>query len=219
MTKKQKIISLIPLPNIVLFPGMNLPLHIFEEPCQEMILRCLNTDQEFGVILVQDDVYAEVGTIAKIINFEKLKSGGINILAEGKKRFRMLDLVSEEPYHEAKIELLEDETVEISSGDKQSFKKVKGLSLKILKIFDKVFEESYSKNIKLPQDPSEMLFLMAANLTCSNKDKQTILESMSLRERIEKLTPLLKDELSRLEVLLENKETRNEVLKNGKLKI
>ena len=86
-------------------------------------------------------------------------------------------------------------------------------------MFDIVSDQELSKNIKLPDEPNELLFLVSANLTCSFESKQSILETRSLRERTKKVLSLLKEEIERLHVMLENKETKESVIKNGKLKI
>ena len=93
-------ISLFPL-NVVLFPGMMLPLHIFEERYKIMIKECINSDdQTFGVILAKTrqaqapdvsrlyaaDLY-DVGTTARITAVENLQDGRMNLITVGQERF------------------------------------------------------------------------------------------------------------------------------------
>lgn len=219
MSKDQLTLSLFPLPEVVLFPGINLPLHIYEERYKKMISNCLDRDKQFGVVFAKNNICAEIGTIAQIIDVEKLEEGKMNILTEGRHRFKILNLASEEPYYEAVVQLYEDKELKISNALKNSLKKVKEMSLKALSLFDEVFDQELSKKLKLPKEPNELLFLVSANLTCSYEAKQSILETNTMKERIEKVFPLLEEEIERLEVLLENKETRKDVVKNGKLKI
>ena len=216
---KKETLPIFPLPEVVLFPGMNLPLHIFEEQYKTMIKKCLETDKQFGVVLEKEERCADVGTVALIVDVEKLEDGEMNILTEGKNRFQILSLLSESPYFVANIEKYEDIKYEIDTPLKKIIKEIKKLSNKALNISDLVSDEELAKKVKLPEDPDELLFLVAGNLTCSYEEKQSILETTSIKKRADNVLTLLKDEIQRLEILLENKKTKNEVVKNGKLKI
>lgn len=219
MSKDKNVLPLFPLPEVVLFPGMSLPLHVFEDRYKEMISLCLKNDKKFGAVLLEDDLCAEIGTVAVINEVEKLEDGEMNLMVEGKHRFKILNLVSEEPYYVAEIQEYEDSQKTIDESIKKTLKQIKELSTKALALYDEVSEEELSKTLKLPDDPNELLFLVAGNLTCSYEEKQNLLESRSIKERAKKVLSLLKEEIERLNVLLENKETKKDVIKNGKLKI
>ena len=219
MSKDKIILPLFPLSEVVLFPGMSLPLHIFEEKYKKMISSCLEKDKTFGVVLAKDDLCAEIGTIAEIIEVEKLEDGKMNIVTEGKKRFKIIDFVKDDPYYEARVEFYEDNKTEIDSKIQKSLKQVKELSSKALNLFDQISEEGLSEKLELPSDPDELIFLVASNLTCTYEVKQTILESRSVKERSKKILSLLKEEIKKLNVIIENKKTKNHVMKNGKIDI
>ena len=212
-------ISLFPLPEVVLFPGMNLPLHIFEDKYKEMISECIKEIKEFGVICSKDDVCSKVGTMAEIVDVENLEEGKMNILTEGKERFKIISFLNEKSYQEAIVEPYNDTSTKVDFIVKDTLKEIKELSSKALKIFDQISDEESSQKLKLPNNPNELLFLVAANLSCSYELKQAILETRSLKVRANDVLNLLKEELQRLEVLLENKLTKKDVVKNGKLKI
>lgn len=101
-------IPLFPL-NMVLFPGMMQPLHIFEERYKEMVHFCLETTTPFGVVWdrpqVGDEVegLAAVGTSAAIVHVERLEEGRMNILAVGRSRFRILAMFQDRPYLMARV--------------------------------------------------------------------------------------------------------------------
>lgn len=100
---------------IVLYPHMPLPLHIFEPRYREMIDDCLNEGREFGVILQRNGRMYSVGTLAKIENvLEKFPDGRMNILTLGKKRFMIKRLVEGKSYFQASVEILEDMPEEAS---------------------------------------------------------------------------------------------------------
>jgi Lon protease-like protein len=92
-------LPLFPL-NTVLFPGMPLHLHIFEERYKQMISQCLDESQAFGVVLIRKGVEAlgpladpyPVGCTARIVKNQRLDQGRMNLLAVGEKRFRILSL-------------------------------------------------------------------------------------------------------------------------------
>lgn len=214
---QQFLLSMFPLPEVVMFPGMNLPLHIFEDSYKQMINDCLAKDKIFGIVFAQGNSCADIGTIVEIIDVEKLDDGKFNLLTEGKKRFKIIEFTKKEPYYEAMVEDYVDDVEKITSTLKSSLSEVRKLSKKALKIFDKVSDGQLSKNIKLPDDPTELLFLIASNLNCSCDVKQTLLESRSLSERTKQILSLLKDEIKRLEIILKNKEVRDIVEKNGKM--
>ena len=97
-------IPLFPL-DVVLLPGMALPLHIFEPRYKIMIGRCMNETIEFGVIFAADKGVARVGCTAEIA--QKLKDypdGRMDIITEGRSVFHMLELLEEKEYYEAMVE-------------------------------------------------------------------------------------------------------------------
>ncbi len=220
MTERKNMLPVFPLPEVVMFPEMNLPLHIFEERYKQLISDCLKTDKRFGIVLEKENnLCAKVGTLVEILDVENLEDGTMNIFTEGGERFEIISLLTEEPYFVAEIQPYEDTDIEIDNELKSFLKQIRQLASKALKIFDLISDEENLKKIKLPSKPDELLFLISTNLTCSHEEKQAILEIRSIRERAKKIMPLLKDELQKLEVLLENKNTKKDVEKNGKLKI
>jgi uncharacterized protein len=102
-------LPLFPL-EVVLFPSMPLPLHIFEPRYRIMIARCINEKIEFGVILATGTEVAKVGCTAEVV--EKLKEypdGRVDILCEGRALFRLIEILNEREYQEAIAEYLPEE--------------------------------------------------------------------------------------------------------------
>ncbi|MCA9971687.1 MAG: LON peptidase substrate-binding domain-containing protein, partial [Anaerolineales bacterium] len=104
-------LPLFPL-NTVLFPGMYLPLHIFEPRYKEMIRLCLDEKRPFGVVYIQDG-QAEggplpephtVGCTAHIMQMQPLEDGRMNIMTIGRDRFRVLAVERERPYLVGQVE-------------------------------------------------------------------------------------------------------------------
>lgn len=92
-------LPLFPL-NTVLFPGMILPLHIFEERYKLMITDCLLEQQPFGVVLTRPDRdrFYDVGTTAVIAGLSHLAEGRMNVVTIGSERFRLLAVREDRPY-------------------------------------------------------------------------------------------------------------------------
>lgn len=109
---------LFPLPNVVFFPAVTLPLHVFEPRYRQMTADSLATDKLITMALLRPGWEAEydgrpplytVGCIGKIIGEEKLKDGRYNLMLRGLRRVRILhEPLTQKPYRSAKIELLED---------------------------------------------------------------------------------------------------------------
>ncbi|HEY0076538.1 MAG TPA: LON peptidase substrate-binding domain-containing protein, partial [Abditibacteriaceae bacterium] len=107
-------LPLFPL-NVVLFPGMMLPLHIFEPRYQLMINRCLETDKTFGVTLIAEGeegqpntVPSLVGTSAEILESTPFPDGRMNLQTIGRRRFRVLSVREEDDYLIGLVEWLDD---------------------------------------------------------------------------------------------------------------
>ena len=202
MAKKKNVIPVFPLPEVVMFPEMNLPLHIFEDRYKQLVSDCLKTDKQFGIVLAKENnFYAKVGTLVKIIDIENLEDGTMNIFTEGRERFEIINFITEEPYHVAEIQPYEDTDTEIDDKLKLSLKQIKQLAAKALKTFDLLSEEEHSEKIKLPNKPYELLFLITTNLTCSHEEKQMILETLDLRVRLQKVITMLQKDIQRLKAL------------------
>jgi Lon protease-like protein len=112
-------IPLFPL-DIVLLPGMSLPLHIFEPRYKLMVGVCLAENLEFGMILASDKGITTVGCTAAIIRkLKEYPDGRMDILTEGRTAFNMLELLNEKEYHEAVVEYPpEDDSLQDASKEK-----------------------------------------------------------------------------------------------------
>ncbi len=108
-----KRISIFPLPGAILYPGLHLPLHIFEPRYQALIKDALARDRRIGMIQPQRSEEGaplfSVGCIGKIGEFEALDGGRFNIVLEGESRFRVLrelDVIT--PFRQIEGELLDE---------------------------------------------------------------------------------------------------------------
>ena len=174
-------LPLFPL-NTVLFPGMPIALHIFEERYIEMIGACLSSRQPFGIVLIQRgqealgplaDTYP-VGCSAEIIDSVKLEQGRMNINAMGKERFRIMSIKQDEPYLVGKVA-----TFPLQSADDPKLVG-KGKALRpwidrYLDILSNAGEFEIDSQL-LPEEPIALAFLGAILLQMPQRMKQQLLE-------------------------------------------
>src|ERR1700682_2414094 len=101
-------LPLFPL-NMVLFPGEQLPLHIFEQRYRRMARACLDQHTSFGVVLAPPDATAKVGCTAKIIEVpQRYSDGRLDIITVGREPFRVLEFFKETLLLEGEVEYPED---------------------------------------------------------------------------------------------------------------
>lgn len=112
------LLALFPL-EVVLFPGTPLPLHIFEPRYKEMIGECLEQKKSFGVIRAQETNLADVGCTAEILAVTKqYEDGRMDIVAQGRDRFELLEVNQERSFLRGEILFVEDEPEKPSPAER-----------------------------------------------------------------------------------------------------
>jgi Lon protease-like protein len=210
-------LPLFPL-NIVLFPSMVFPLHIFEERYKLMINTCLAQDKPFGVVLIYSGsevggsaIPHPVGTVARIANWEWLPDGRMNILVVGGRRFRIVDYANPElPYLEGLVEYWDDELADSQNLspliDRVKHDFVDYLTL-IMSLADQALPIS---QLQLPDDPSMLSYHVASNLQIEGSERQELLEEPSAGARLQRELTLLRREGSFLQRLISLQGSINE---------
>lgn len=182
MSEETLDIPLFPL-NVVLFPGMALPLHIFEDRYRWMISDCLESNRQLGVILAKPEAEGTVtayaiGTSALITHVDEQEDGTMDILTAGLDRFRVLHLLHTEPYLVGRIEWFPLE--------KTGAPEVAGLATRLKDPFVRylrLVSEVLGTTIHIenaPRDPIDLAYLMAIALQISMEEKQELLSIPSL---------------------------------------
>jgi Lon protease-like protein len=181
-------IPLFPL-GVVLFPGMPLPLHIFEERYKLMINACLNSNSVFGVVYYTGEDFYQVGCTAKIKHvLKKFDDGRLNILTEGADRFTILQITSEKPYLTGEVEFYDDK-------NSDALTELKALSTAATRLFqDAIQSAAKTENMAVVEnlDAKELSFLIAASAGFSLEEKQAFLEMTSTSERLKKAASALR---------------------------
>ena len=191
--------SLLELPlfplNTVLFPGMALPLHIFEDRYKAMIGDCVEQEQPFGVVLIRSGKEAggpaepfSIGTTARVVKVERLEEGRMNILTAGERRFETHDVTQRTPHLVGQVKYLEEEPGEPSEEALAQFREEYGEYLKNLSSL----AGGWTSQAATPQDPVTLSYAAASSLDLPLHVRQTLLESPTAGRRLERLLPMVK---------------------------
>jgi len=193
-------LPLFPL-DIVLFPHMLVPLHIFEERYRLLVRRCTESGEPFGIVLSlghdPDDASpagvrtASVGCVARIVRCDALPDGRFNLHVEGGDRFRIVDTHESEPYRTALVVPVEDDPV-----DPVDIPEEIGRIQDALTLFLKLQMERLGQEVgelSLPDDPGILGFTASCILPVENPVKQELLELLDPAERLRRAEALLSD--------------------------
>jgi Lon protease-like protein len=190
------LLPLFPL-EVVLLPGIPLPLHIFEPRYKEMIGECLANDAPFGVVRALDEGIAEVGCTAEIITVTKeYPDGRMDLIAEGRKRFEVLELNQERSFLRAEVLLVPDEPNVAAQEEKI---RAIQLHLEILSLAGAVQDLSAA-------DQNQLSFYLAGSLPLDLDFKQKLLAMRSEGERIQAVAGYLEGILPKLRRVAQTRE-------------
>ncbi len=203
---------LLPLRNTVLFPGVVLPITVGRDKSIKAVNDAYKTDKLIGVIAQKDSNIEEpavgdletIGTVAKIVKQIKMPDGGITIIIQGKNRFAVESIVSEDPYFKATINVLQDEEVSPEPDFEAYVSNIKDLATEIIQLSPNIPSEA-SVILKNIESPSFLIHFVSSNLNTEIKEKQKLLTINNIRERADLLMQLLQKELQFAE--LKNKVT------------
>ncbi len=167
-------IPLFPL-DVVLLPGMALPLHIFEPRYKTMIGRCLREHIEFGMILTQDSTASSVGCTAEITRkLNDYPDGRMDILVEGRAIFRVIELLDEDKYYEGIVNYLPEDAMPQDPRKERELTEV--FQQCHLLLFGHQWHRSHN-------DVFALAYRLAARLPLDLKQRQTILERRNESDR------------------------------------
>jgi len=179
---KKATIPLFPL-GLVLFPGMPLPLHIFEERYKLMINQCLDQNKEFGVVLFNGHQIQDIGCSAIILKVLKEYSDGkLDILCMGKKRFLIKKLLESKAYLESEVIFFDDEIESIS----REWEDMAAKGINLLWQTESVPPKEEGLRLLKKLDYKGISFLIAGSEGFTPEEKQVFLELTSTVERLRK---------------------------------
>ncbi len=201
------IIGLFPL-GIVLLPGEVVPLHIFEERYKLLVNERRGGGDEFGVVFAEEDGVREIGCTATVVEvLEEFEDGHMNILVEGRRRFRLLDLVQpddpETEYVRGVALFVDDDAVDAPPS----------LQRRALEAFRRMLVLLEVESPREPGGRGPLSYRIAAAVDFGTALKQELLESLSETARLETLAAVMETLLPRLAL---RKEREEAIRGNGK---
>jgi len=200
------IYPVLPLREIVVFPHMIVPLFVGREKSVRALEEVMGEDKEIllssQIDPAVDDPTPEgiykTGVIASVLQLLKLPDGTVKVLVEGRQRVRIVEFLDNDEFFEARTELLSE-----TLGDPVS---VKALSLSVTREFERyaklnknVPEEALAAIAEI-EDPAKLADTVAGHLSVSVEDKQNLLETLNVAERLERVFGLMEGEMSVLQV-------------------
>jgi ATP-dependent Lon protease len=200
-------LPILPLRNTVLFPGVVIPITVGRDKSIKAVSDAYKTDKLVGVVAQKDSNIEEpsvsdleaVGTVAKIVKLIKMPDGGTTIIIQGRKRFRIESITTEDPYFKARISLLEEDKISGDPDFDAMVSSIKDLASQIVNLSPNLPSEAaiILKNI---ENPSFLIHFVSSNLNCDLKEKQKLLEISNLKARAELLMNLMHTELQYAEL-------------------
>ncbi|MCT0254535.1 MULTISPECIES: LON peptidase substrate-binding domain-containing protein [unclassified Synechocystis] len=184
-------LPIFPLPEVVLFPGRPLPLHIFEYRYRMMMNTILEDDRRFGVLMIDPSTgeISDVGCCAEVLRYQRLPDDRMKVLTLGQQRFRVLEYVREKPYRVGLVEWIDD---------KYTGQDLHGLAKEVDRLLHDVVNLSAKltdQNLELPDDlpvlPVELSYWVAGNLYGVASEQQSLLELQDTAERLQREAEIL----------------------------
>ena len=201
-------ISILPINNTVLFPGVVIPITVGRQKSIKLVKKAYQGSRIIGVIAQKnalaeeptiEDLY-KTGTVARIIKMLVLPDGNTTIIIQGKNRFAVKDFLQEDPYLTARIDLLPEPALNANGKETVALaQSLKDAATKILKLNPEIPIEA---QVAL-DNISSMAFLvhfLSSNLNVEVADKQKILETNNIIERGTLLLQYMLKDIQMLEI-------------------
>jgi len=201
-------LPILPLKNTVLFPGVVIPITAGRDKSIKLINEANKGDKLIGVVSQIDkniedpylnDIY-KTGTVAKILKVLKMPDGNTTVIIQGKKRFTIDKMISEEPYLKAIIESVPEIIPDLADSEfKAIIESIKELALQIIKHSPNIPSEA-SFAIKNIESNSFLVNFVSSNMNLKVSEKQDLLEINDLQERALETLKFMNIEFQKLEI-------------------
>lgn len=201
------VLPILPLRNNVLFPGVVIPISVGRERSIKAVKKAYKENKYIGVVAQKDtsidepeeqDIYT-VGTVARIIRMLNMPDGGNTLILQGVKRFELKKIVAREPIIEAEVEYLEDVFLADEQQEKALMSTLKELASRIIDLSPQIPNEARIvlnniNNIKF------LTHFITSNLNIDATEKQKVLETPLIADRIQNVIKHLQRELQVQEI-------------------
>lgn len=201
-------LPILPLRNMVLFPGVVIPITAGRDKSIKLLNDANLTDKVIGVVAQLDeevenpglnDIY-HTGTVARILRVLRLPDGNITVILQGKKRFEIEELTSEEPYLKAKVKDVVEERPDASDEEFLTIiESVKDLAVQYINENGNIPSET-SFAIKNIESNPFLINFVSSNMGINVKDKQRLLEINNLTEKALEVLRFMNIELQKVQL-------------------
>ena len=209
LSAKIQELSILPLRNTVLFPQVVVPLAVGRPKSVKLIEDAVQSEKPIAILTqknpetdepVLDDMY-QVGTVARILKVVKIASDNYSVIIQGQSRIRLNELMQDEPFFMGEFTLLDDEeAANIDDVEIEAlFMNLKSTAKQVVKFIPEMPKEA-SQMVDGVNDPGQLCDFVAANMDISTEEKQSILETVNLQERLKTVVTLLARQLEVLRV-------------------
>jgi len=201
-------LSILPLRNTVLFPGVVIPITVGRDRSIHLIKDAYKADKIIGVVAQKDSTIEDphiedlhpIGTVAHIIKMLRMPDGNTTVIIQGKRRFMVDEVVSHEPYLRAKITPLIDKKHAPKEKEFVALiDSLRDLSLQIITQSPNIPTEA-TFAIKNIESPSFLINFISSNMNADVATKQLLLEMVDMKERATRVLEYLTKELQMLEL-------------------
>ena len=201
-------LAILPLRNAVLFPGVVIPITVGRDKSIKLVKDAYRKEKIIGVITQRDasvedptlqDLH-EIGTVAQIIKTLQMPDGNTTVIIQGKKRFKLLEVTSDDPYFKARVTPYgESNTISVDENFNALLQSIKDLSIQIITKSPNIPSEA-SFAIKNIESPGFLIHFISSNLNISNAEKQLLLEVTDLKIRANQVLIFLTKELQLIDL-------------------
>ncbi len=201
------ILSILPLRNTVLFPGVVIPITVGRDKSIKLIKDAYRGDRIIGVVSqrdvgIEDPSFEElnqVGTVALIIKMLQMPDGNTTVIIQGKQRFRLNEEVQSEPYIKATIQKFEEVRPKTDKEFKALMASIKEMAMQIIDLSPNIPSEA-GIAIKNIESSSFLINFISSNMNADVAAKQQMLEVVNLHERAKMVLGHLTQELQMQEL-------------------
>ncbi|MFT6850013.1 MAG: ATP-dependent Lon protease [Sphingobacteriales bacterium] len=200
-------VSILPLRNTVLFPGVVIPITVGRDKSIKLIKEAHKKKKMIGVVAQRDvniddpeqEDLNKIGTLASILKVLKMPDGNTTVIIQGKKRFELVEIVQEDPFFKAIVRPFGGVAIPKDKEFKALIATIKEMAMQIIQLAPNIPTEA-SLAVKNIDNPSFLLNFIASNMNAEVTDKQKLLQQPDLKKRAEILLEHLTQELNLLEL-------------------
>ncbi|PEW01532.1 endopeptidase La [Bacillus cereus] len=200
MNTNERIVPLLPLRGVLVYPTMVLHLDVgrdksiqaLEQAAMDENIIFLAMQKEMNIDDPKEDDIYSVGTVAKVKQMLKLPNGTLRVLVEGLHRAEVVEFIEEENIVQVSIKTITEE-VEDDLEEKALMRTLLEHFEQYIKVSKKVSNETFA-TVADVEEPGRLADLIASHLPIKTKQKQEILEIVSVKERLHTLISIIQDE-------------------------